>query len=138
MFRPGNMMLTRSIYVALAIVTTFLMTYAISVYAQPIRSPDGKTEAKLVQEPTPKDSHYQVREIATNKIIFTTFAQYSTPNDVKAGLFSPDSKQFAAAYHYGHAGKYTWIGVWSVDTGKLVHLDQKPGWIYDIKGVFAP
>jgi hypothetical protein len=85
---------------------------------QPIRSPDGKMEAKPVQEPTPKDSHYQVREISTDKVIFTTYSQYPTPNDVKAGLFSPDSKQFAAAYHYAQAGNYTWIGVWSVDSSR--------------------
>ena len=43
--------------------------------------------------------------------------------------FSPDSKKFAAAYHYGHAGNYTWIGIWDITNGKLINTTKKEGFI---------
>lgn len=78
------------------------------------------------------DVHYQVTEITTGRVILTTHAQYSTPNDVKAGCFGPDSKRFAAAYHYSHDGNYTWIGVWSTDTGAFLYSERESGWIQTI------
>jgi len=114
----------------------FLLTASVLV-AQPnqLRSPDGRYEAVLVG--SGKDLHYRVGEIATGRIALITRAQYRTPNDVKAGMFSPDSREFAAAYHYGHEGNYTWIGIWDLQTGTLLHTVTKPGWIRDITWVFA-
>jgi hypothetical protein len=83
------------------------------------------------------DVHYQVKEVATDRIILTTTAQYPTPNDVKTGQFSPDSKEFAAAYHYSHTGKHTWIGIYSLETGQHVRTEQKNGeWTSDLSWVF--
>ena len=62
-------------------------------------------------------------------------AQYKTPNDVKAGTFSANSKEFAAAYHYGHDGGYTWIGIWSVENGEMIREERRPGWTTDICSV---
>lgn len=97
-------------------------------------SPDRRYEAMRVV--SGNDAHYQVREIGTGHIAMTTHAQYETPNDVKAGLFSPDSRKIAAAYHYGHEGNYTWIGIWDIETGNLVGTERKSGWTTDIYSVF--
>ncbi|MEF8733258.1 MAG: hypothetical protein V5B40_15555 [Candidatus Accumulibacter meliphilus] len=96
-----------------------LIGWADATSAQSIRSPNGKFEARAVPSSDPKDVHYEVKEVPSGRVIVTTFAQFKTPNDVKAGAFSEDSKRFAAAYHYGHDGTYTWIGVWNLETGKL-------------------
>jgi hypothetical protein len=80
--------------------------------------------------------HYQVMDIATGNIVLTTWAQYTSRNNVKAGGFSPDSGKFAAAYHYGHQGSYTWIGVWSTQTGQFLYPVSKPGYTRSFDGVF--
>lgn len=80
--------------------------------------------------------HCQVIEIATNRVVLTTWAEYTTYNDVKACGFSSDWKKFAAAYHYGHEGNYTWIGVWSTETGAFLYSKREPGWIYSVVGAF--
>lgn len=109
---------------------------AVAVLAQSggLRSPDGKYQA--VQVGTGSDRHYQVKEVGTDRVVLTTQAQYRTPNDVKTGLFSPDGKEFAAAYHYGHEGTYTWIGIWSLETGQLARTERKSGWTTDLASVF--
>jgi hypothetical protein len=99
-----------------------------------LRSPDGRYQASEVG--TGNDIHYKVTDMSTGHELFTTQAQYKTPNDVKAGTFSPDSQEFAAAYHYGHEGSYTWIGVWNVGTGRFVRSERLPGWTTDICSVF--
>ncbi len=81
--------------------------------------------------------HYQVINTQTNQIILTSHAQYSSPNDAKAKSFSSDFTKFTVAYHYGHAGAYTWIGVWSTETGDLLNAVQESGYIRSIPpGVF--
>jgi hypothetical protein len=80
--------------------------------------------------------HCQVKETKTGRVVLTTWAQYLTFNDVKDCRFSSDWRKFAAAYHYGHAGNYTWIGVWSTETGKFLHSKTEPGWIGIPAGVF--
>ncbi len=99
------------------------------------RSPNGKYQGVRVALGN-GDEHYQVKEIGTGRLVMTTHAQYKTPNDVKAGLFSPDSNKIAAAYHYGHEGNYTWVGVWDIETGNLVDTKRKSGWTTDIYWVF--
>lgn len=134
MWRSSNIMdrFRRVVFVTMAYILT---GYTGLVHAQAVRSPDGKYEASI--EASESGLHYVVKDISTGRVALTTYAQYPTANDVKVGLFSPDSKQFAAAYHYGHAGNYTWIGIWSVETGKLLRKEQKPDWVYDLSGVFT-
>lgn len=130
--RKRWMALTGAVPVLVAIV----LVWAVSVGAQAdaLRSPDGKYEAVPVG--SGKDRHYQVQDMETKRVVFTTSAQYPTPNDVKAGMFSPDAKEFAAAYHYGHEGSYTWIGVWSLANGQRVRTERKQGWTRDLASVF--
>jgi hypothetical protein len=97
-------------------------------------SPDKKHET--VRSGTGNDVHCEVKEVATGRVVLVTQAEFDTPNDVKAGLFSPDSRQFAAAYHYGHAGGYTWVGVWDIETRARVRTERKPGWTTDLSWVF--
>jgi len=97
-------------------------------------SPDGKYEA--VRVASRGSAHYRVKEIATGRIVLTTHAQHSWPNDVKAGRFSPDSKEIAAAYCYAHEGKYTWVGIWNIQTGNLVDTKRPHGWTDDIHWIF--
>jgi hypothetical protein len=97
-------------------------------------SPDGRFSATLVRDGA--NAHYEVREIETGRLILTTHAQYWTPNDVKAGGFSSDSKKFAAVYHYGHEGEYTWIGVWDTETGEFLYSKKKRGCTTSLAGVF--
>ena len=97
-------------------------------------SPDGRYRAKKVG--TGADIHYQVIELKTGRTVLTTTAQYDTPNAVKAGGFSSDSKKFAAVYHYGHEGGYTWIGVWSTETGEFLYSRKKSGWTTNVAGAF--
>lgn len=103
------------------------------------RSQDGKYEATKVR--MGRSVHYQVREIAPNRIVFTTHAQFTdSANDVKAGTFSPDSRKIAAAYHYSHKyvekGGYTWLAIWDIQTGALVDSKEIPGITTDIYSVF--
>lgn len=95
-----------------------------------LRSPDGRYQAISLGDGA--DIHYQVIEISTRRVLLTTRAQYKTPNDVKTGTFSADSQEFAAAYHYGHEGRYTWIGVWSVSSGQMIREEKWSGWRTDI------
>ncbi len=112
----------------------FLLLASCSTEGQFPDSPDGRYRAKEVGAGA--DIHYQVVEIKTGRVILTTNAQYDTANDVKAGGFSSDSKKFAAVYHYGHAGNYSWIGVWSTETGKFLYSKEKSGWTTSLAGVF--
>ena len=98
------------------------------------RSPDGKYMA--VQTRLGNDLHYKVIEVETSSEIMVTHARYITPIDVKAAIFSPDSKKFAAAYHYEHKERYTWIGIWDIKSGALIGEKQKPGFITNISFVF--
>ena len=50
---------------------------------------------------------------------------------------SSDSKKIAAAYHYGHEGNYTWVGIWDIETGNRVDTKRKSGWTHDIYWVFS-
>jgi hypothetical protein len=102
------------------------------------RSPDKKYRcekySRMVERaklPPLKETSWLVREVATKRVVFTTHAKYDTPNKVKAFLWSPDSKKFAAFYHYGPREElaYTWIGVWSLETGEFLYAVSKPGWI---------
>jgi hypothetical protein len=106
-----------AVIVACGLVVAHLIAIPIPSFAQQdgIVSPDGKYVAVLVTNG--RDKHYQIKERASGRIIFTTSARYKTPNDVKGGAFSPDSQKFAAIYHYGHKGPHTWIVVWWVTTG---------------------
>lgn len=97
------------------------------------RTPNGKYEAVQVQK---NGTHYQVKEVGTGKLGLITSGQFVTANDVKAGLFSPDSKKIAAAYHYGHEGNYTWVGIWDIETHNLVGTKRISGWTTDIYSVF--
>ena len=90
------------------------------------RSPDGKYRAVLTSTDT--GTHYRAEEIESGKAILTSAAQYSTPNTVKCCRFSDDSTMFAAGYHYGHAGNYTYVGVWSIPEGKFVRSVRLEGW----------
>jgi hypothetical protein len=107
-----------------------------AVEGQTLTSPDRRFRAEVVRS---NGTHYQIVEVATNRVVLTTSAQFSSPNDVKAGAFGASAagdSRFAAAYHYGHAGNYTWIGVWSMD-GKLVHSTTRPVWTKSIGDVFG-
>ncbi|MBU1626121.1 hypothetical protein KKB18_02025 [bacterium] len=98
-------------------------------------SPDGRYKATRVG--SGNDWHYQVKEVSTGQVILKTNAQYTSSNDVKAGAFSSDSQQFAVAYHYGHKGDYTWIAIWSLETGEQIDdWEDHTGFIYDLSGVF--
>jgi hypothetical protein len=102
-----------------------------SVLAQTLISPNGKYEAVRVSQGN-GNVHYQIQERASGHILMTSRAQYKTPNDVKVGAFSSDSKQFAAAYHYSHKGKYTWIGVWTIATGSFRRETKISGFVRSI------
>ena len=106
------------------------------VQGQTLTSSDKRFRAELVRS---NGTHYQVVEIASGRVVLTTSGQFSTSNDVKAGVFGTSAAgepRFAAAYHYGHAGNHTWIGVWSMD-GKLVHSTTRPSWTKEIGDVFT-
>jgi hypothetical protein len=76
-----------------------------------------------------QDIHYEVIDQTKNYKVFTTRAQYSTPNDVKSAVFSSDSRSFAVTYHYGHQGNYTWLGVWSTESGEFLSGVTTSGWL---------
>lgn len=94
------------------------------------RSPDGKYAATLTRSDS--GTHFQVKEVKGGRVVLTTRAQYPSPNDVKAGKFSADSTKFAAAYHYGHEGQYTWIGVWNLKDGEFIRSAREEGWTSQI------
>jgi len=96
-------------------------------------SSDGRYGVRLIFN---SGVHYQVFEIQTGHLTLTTRAQHDTANDVKGGGFSPDNGRFAAVYHYGHEGNYTWIGVWSTETGQFLYSVRRSGWTSDLSGVF--
>ena len=98
------------------------------------RSPDKKYQAFNVKSES--GEHYQIKEIGTGRIAFTTHAQHDTPNDAKAGLFSSDSKKVAAAYHYGEDEPYTWIGIWDIESGNLNRTEIQHGWTTEIFWIF--
>lgn len=101
-------------------------------------SPDGKYKAVKVM--TERGWQYQVTEIKTKRKILITQGEHDTPNDVKAGLFSPDSKRIAAAYQYTASGgtnrNYTWVGIWNIETGDRVDVQTIDGWTENIYSVF--
>ena len=113
-----------------------LLLLSCSVDGQYPNSPDGRYRAQETDTGTGANVHYQVIEIDTNRVVLTTQAQYTTDNNVKAGGFSSDSKKFAAVYHYGHEGAYTWIGVWSTETGQFLYYKKETGWTTSLAGVF--
>ncbi|MBU1626122.1 hypothetical protein KKB18_02030 [bacterium] len=127
---PRNKLFVIGVFAA--VIGVVLLTYvAPSLHCQLLlRSPDGKYQAISVGDG--KNIHYQIKDERDQRIVFTTRAQYDTPNDVKAGTFSSDSKEFAAAYHYGHDGGYTWIGVWNVTDSTLVRTEKRSGWTTNI------
>jgi hypothetical protein len=92
-----------------------------------IFSPNGRYLARKVG--IGQDRHYEVIDQTNNNRVLTTRAQYSTPNDVKSGIFSSDSRSFAVTYHYGHQGNYTWLGVWSNESGQLLSGVKTSGWL---------
>jgi len=116
----------------LVLLATLLSTFFVHAYS--LGSPNGKYSANVVG--SGNDMHFAIRERATGRLIFRTQAQYDTPNDVKAGAFSADSQYFAAAYHYGHKGDYTWVGVWQLSSGRLVHSETASGFLRDVSWVF--
>ena len=99
------------------------------VLKRKLRSLNGIYEASPII--CGSEAHYQVKNIKTGDL-FVTISEYRTVNDVKSGIFSSDSHEFAAAYHYSHEGAYTWIGIWDTQTGELIRTIRKPGWIYNI------
>jgi len=97
-------------------------------------SPNKKYEAVYISTETGK--HYKVIDSISKQVYFITYAEFSTSNDAKAGYFSDDSTQFATAYHYGHKGNYTWIGIWDIKTGKFLRYTKTNGWTRNISWVF--
>jgi hypothetical protein len=118
-----------ALVVCLSFITLFLASCCLGT-----ASPDGKFCAN--KSGAGNNIHYEVRETETDKVVFTTYAQYETPNDVKTRQFSSDSKKFAAAYHYSHDGSYTWIGVWSTETGEFLYSKSMEGFTTNLGGVF--
>lgn len=80
-------------------------------------SHDGKYKAEYIEK---NGTHFQIIEKETGKILFKTYAKYTTPNDVKSGGFVVIKGKllFIACYHYSHSYS-SWFGIWSVPTGKL-------------------
>ncbi|MBA7710851.1 hypothetical protein ES703_119799 [subsurface metagenome] len=91
-----------------------------------LHSPDGEYGATRISHQG--GVHFKVGEIEGGRVVFITHGQYSTANDVKAGRFSSDSMKFAASYHYGHAGNYTWVGIWNLKTEKLIRSKRLSEW----------
>jgi hypothetical protein len=98
-------------------------------------SPDGRYMAQLVNHGD-GNIDYEVIVVATGLSIFTTEAQFGTPNDIKAVAFSTDSSLFAGAYHYGQG--YTWIGIWSTQSGEQVSTITVPGQIRNLESALGP
>jgi len=91
-------------------------------------SPNGQYKAITVSA-LDGSTHYQVLDVQTHDVKLTTSAQYPTVNDVKDGAFSADSTRFAAAYYYSHAGSYTWVGIWDIESGKQIDTRTFAGFV---------
>lgn len=59
------------------------------------RSPDGRYEA--VEVMSERGWQYKIMQVGTTNIILITQGEFDTSNNVRAGLFSPDSKRFSVA-----------------------------------------
>ncbi len=128
-----------------ALVLIIFIFYIFNIYNPPLssestgkyyfpESPNGKYEAVLVG--SDKIQNYHIKDQTTGEIIFQTKGPYGKQNDVKAAMFSDDSQQFAAAYHFSHEGGYTWIGVWDVNTGNMIRTEKVDGYTTDISWIF--
>src|SRR5687768_3053751 len=126
MYMPHQISISTVRQMSRFLLFAMLATWIVGSCSPKLVSPDGLLKAVKLRDNG--SVHYQVIEISTGRVVFTTHAQADTPNDVKEGVFSDDSKQFAASYHYGHNGTYTWIGVWSTETGDFVSSITRPGW----------
>lgn len=91
-------------------------------------SPDRRYGAAIVRTAT--GTHYQVDDLTNGTAVLTTRAQHTTFNDIKSSGFC-DASRFAAVYHYGHAGNYSWIGVFSLQSGQLVTSKTISGFTRD-------
>jgi hypothetical protein len=106
------------------VAVAFTLIVVACARAQGPQSPDGRYRVESAR--SGESVHCRVIEEATGRVVLTTHAQFPSKNDVKSndlqscGAFSSDSTRIAAIYHYGHRGSYTWIGVFSLATGKLV------------------
>ena len=114
-----------------AITTTSLGCSAVCGELPLFRSVDERYEATIV-ETGRGDCHYELTE--NGEDVFRSHSEHpNTANDVKSGAFSPNSTTFCAAYHYGPAADYpdgyTWIGVWDIQTGRLLTPGYKAGWV---------
>lgn len=119
-------------FTSLMFSTLFVANTSYAQRPSRIVSPNGQYEATLIPVGS-KGLHYEVRNIGTGRVIFSTREQRGrTQNDVKGGKFSANSSNFAAAYHYGHKGKYTWVGVWNVANGQKVSGTEISGFVRDI------
>ena len=126
------------------VVITFVVSYKLledftptltsSYCTHILETPDSKYKA--IKVGGGNNVHYQVMKVDDNSVVFNTMAEYNTQNDVKSATFSSDSKEFAAAYYYGHDGGYTWIGIWNVKTGNRVRNIKRKGWITELCFVF--
>ena len=97
-------------------------------------SEDGKYKAVSVRD---RGKHFKVIEVATGRKILVTHAKYPTSNIVKAAGFGVFDGEFviAAAYHYGHTSS-TWIGIWSLKSGKFLGSKEKSGYSTEVEWVF--
>ena len=123
--------------VVLVICLSFLSFNLSSCFHDPTISPDGRFQARLTEPSDYTNSAYEVIEIETGKTILTTHSEYpDRPNDVKAEIFSADSKMFGVAYHYSHAGSYTWVGIWSTETGEFLYGEKIEYWTTNLENVY--
>jgi hypothetical protein len=100
-------------------------------------SPDDRFQAQLTSTSNNINSAYEVIEIKTGNLVLTTYSQYpESRNNVKAAKFSDDSKKFAVAYHYSHNGDYTWVGVWSTETGEFLYSGEIRGFTTNLNRIF--
>ncbi|RDE52153.1 MAG: hypothetical protein DVS81_02680 [Candidatus Accumulibacter meliphilus] len=100
-------------------------------------SADRRYQAELINSHTDGNAHFRITDVASGWVIMETQAQFGTPNNAKAGRFSPGSSQFAAAYHYDTNGRrYTWIGVWEIASKALIRQKELNGWTTDLSYVF--
>ena len=119
------------VLIASIVATIFCTT---GIHGQQVQSPDGRFRAEIVRR---DGVHYQVRPAKTGDLILTTRAQFRDPNDCKHLKYSLDSTKVSCVYHYSHAGRYSWFGVWSTETGKFLYEREKRGvWTTDFAGVF--
>ena len=90
-----------------------------------LMSVDGRYQAKLIQNGQ-TTINYQVTDFETGRVILTSNSENGS-NNVKVGSFNADSTKFAAVYHYAYPGAYSWIGVWSTETGAFLYSIKIPG-----------